>query len=115
MRLLRRIRIWPDHIVVLVDDVPIRRWFERLTAVRPQAGSPPLPPLARRPQVLAAPPQTAVLNHPNHQPLLGRTHPSFDLLRASCDQGTTEIAATYPWTRLIPGFDYWMLTQSSMT
>ncbi len=60
---------------------------------RPEGGEPtprkdPGPRRAgrRHPQVLAAPPQTAVLDHPDHQPRPGRPHPSSDQLRMKMER-----------------------------
>src|SRR5690606_21018984 len=50
---------------------------------QPVSGKNPSPGRAgrRHPQVLAAPPQTAVLDHPHHEPRPSRPDPAFGQLR----------------------------------
>ena len=70
------------------DPSTVRTSRRGAAAGRKPAASGPRP---HRPQILAAPQQTAVLDHPNHQPRPGRTHPSSDLLRVKMEKAQYRI------------------------
>jgi hypothetical protein len=79
----RRRRHCPHPVLGTMGD-PLRR---------PEGGEPvprkdPGPRRAgrRHPQVLADPPQTAMLDHPDHQPRPSRPHPSSDQLRVKVEK-----------------------------